>query len=208
MNAERIVSRNILGDFVKHKIESDLLSVTDLLKICNNHRVKNGLEIRTIQDYRRAKRAKAFTKELMIKTGQNPLVSGKGRGHHSWGHPLLFIDILLWFYPHFKIEECDWLYRYLIVCGNEFRDDEESNYKRMCGGIFLRTNKSEFLPRMRELDKLIKKECAVKDWNRATKEQLMLRGRIYYYIDLFTETIRDNKQAIRLSIQEAKQLLK
>lgn len=142
---------------------------------------------------------------MTIKTGQNPLISGKGRGHQSWAHPLLFIDILLWFYPYFKIEEYDWLYRYLIIFGNEFKDDEESNYKRMCGGIFIRNGKKEFLHRMRELDKLIKEECRVKDWNRATKEQLRLRNKIYYYIDLFTETLNDNKQAIRLGIQKAKQ---
>ena len=205
MSAEKIVSRNILGDFVKHNLESDLLSVTDLLKICNKHREKNGLEIRTIQDYRKKKRAKQFMKELTIKTGQNPLISGKGRGRHSWAHPLLFIDILLWVYPHLKIEEYEWLYKILIVCGNEFKDDEENNYKRMCGGIFLRTNKSEFLTRMRELDELIKKECEVKDWDRATKEQSILRKKIYYCIDLFTEVIKDNKQAIRLGIQKAKQ---
>lgn len=203
MIAERIVSRNILDGFVRHKIESDLLSVNDLLKICNKRRANDGY-IR-IQGYTSSKNKKQFIKELTIKIGQNPLISIRGRGGGTWAHPLLFIDILLWLYPHLKIEEYDWLFKYLIICGNEARDDEENYYKRMCGGIFIRNCKQRFLPAIRELDKLIKKECRVIDWNRATQEQIILRNKIYYYIDLFTEVLTDCKQAIRLGIQKAKQ---
>lgn len=201
MTTEVIMQRELLGDFVSQKSKSGFFSATDLFRVGNKWRLANGLDSKTMQDYLQTKNAKEFIAELKNRNnGEKPLISGRGRGHHSWVHPLLFIDMALWINPKLKIEVYEWLFDSLL----QYRNNSGDSYKKMCGALLIRANQTDFIKNIQKLGKLIQVECGVSDWNNATQEQLRLRDRIHENIALLADVLNNNKEAIRLGIYKAK----
>ena len=201
MTTEVIMQRELLGDFVSQKSKSGFFSATDLFRVGNKWRLANGLDSKTMQDYLQTKNAKEFIAELKNRNnGEKPLISGRGRGHHSWVHPLLFVDMALWINPKLKIEVYEWLFDSLL----QYRNNSGDSYKKMCGALLIRANQTDIIKNIQKLGKLIQVECGVSDWNKATQEQLRLRDRIHENIALLADVLNNNKEAIRLGIYKAK----
>ena len=99
-----------------------------------------------------------------------------------------------------KIEVYEWLFDNLLM----YRNDSGDSFKKMCGALLIRANKTDFVSNIQKLCKLIQVECGVSDWNNATQEQLRLRDRIHENIALLADVLNNNKEAIRLGIYKAK----
>ena len=199
MRTEVVLKRELLGDFVSQKSKSGFFSATDLFKIGNKWRISNGLKHKTLEEYNHLTSTKEFEKSLQSKHGKTRAFK-RGRGQHLWVHPLLFIDMALWLNPKLKIEVYEWLFDNLLM----YRNDSGDSYKKMCGALLLRANKTDFVKNIQKLGKLIQVECGVSDWNNATQEQLRLRDRIHENIALLADVLNNNKEAIRLGIFKAK----
>lgn len=199
MVTEVILKRELLGDFVSQKSKSGFFSATDLFKIGNKWRITNGLKHKSLEEYNHLTSTKEFEKSLQSKHGKTRAFK-RGRGQHLWVHPLLFIDMALWLNPKLKIEVYEWLFDNLLM----YRNDSGDSYKKMCGALLIRANKTDFVKNIQKLEKLIQVECGVSDWNNATQEQLILRDRIHENIALLADVINNNKEAIRLGIYKAK----
>ena len=143
------------------------------------------------------KKTKEFITELEASFGEVKK-SGRGRGHHTWVHPYLFIDIALAISPKLKIEAYSWLYDHLL----KYRNDSGDSYKRMCGSLWARaSNKKNFQDDIKKIAKLIRVECGgVKDWQHATDEQLRRRDKYHDNIALLAEVLNSNSEAVRLGI--------
>lgn len=152
------------------------------------------------EDYFKQKNVKEFIKELENKYGKIK-ISGLGRGNHTWVHPLIFVDIALWINPKLKLEVYEWLFDNLI----KYRNNSGDSFKKMCGALFLRANKSYYVKDIQKLCKLIQVECGVSDWNAASENQLKLRDRIHDNIALLASVLNNNKEAIRIGILKAKE---
>lgn len=202
MNTEVILKRELYGDYVSQKSKSGFFSQTDLFRVGNKYRLKNNLPIVNYTDYYILKGSKEFIKELEEKFGKVK-ISARCRGEHTWIHPLLFTDIALWLNPKLKVETYTWLYDNLL----KYRNDSGDSYKRMCGALFVRANKTDFVKNISKLADLIKKECGLldsEDWNNCDEWKLKLRDLMHDRIYILAEALNNNKEAIRLGIESAK----
>ena len=96
-----------------------------------------------------------------------------------------------------------WVYDELI----KNRNNSGDSYKKMAGALFLNTtNKSQFHIGIQKTAETIKKACKVEDWNKATEDQLKLRDKLHNSIALLCDVLRDNNQAIRISIAKINDL--
>lgn len=202
MNTEVILKRELLGGEISQKSKSEFFSATDLFKIGNKWRVANGLIHKTLQEYNHLKSSKEFESELKAKFKIVRKLK-RGRGEHLWVHPLLFLDMALWLNPTLKVEVYEWLFDNLI----KYRNDSGDSYKKMCGALFVRANKSEYIQNIKKLCKLIQLECGVTDWNKANEVQLKLRDKMHENIALLADVLNNNKEAIRLGILKAKEAI-
>lgn len=202
MNTEVILKRELLGGEISQKSKSEFFSATDLFKIGNKWRVANGLIHKTLQEYNHLKSSKEFESELKAKFKIVRKLK-RGRGEHLWVHPLLFLDMALWLNPTLKVEVYEWLFDNLI----KYRNDSGDSYKKMCGALFVRANKSEYIQNIKKLCKLIQLECGVIDWNKANEVQLKLRDKMHENIALLADVLNNNKEAIRLGILKAKEAI-
>lgn len=199
MVTEVIMQRELLGDFVRQKSKSGFFNANDLMRVGNKWRANNGLKIANIQNYFKQDGTKEFMSSVESKYGIIK-TSNKGRNGEIWIHPLIFIDLALWLNPKLKIEVYEWLFDNLLM----YRNDSGDSFKKMCGALLIRANKTDFVSNIQKLCKLIQVECGVSDWNNATQEQLRLRDRIHENIALLADVLNNNKEAIRLGIYKAK----
>ena len=123
--------------------------------------------------------------------------SARGRGSHTWFHPLLFIDMALSISPTLKIEAYEWLFDNLI----RYRNEGGDSYKRMCGALFVRTTRKTAFPLyISSVAKQIKLACGVVDWEHASQQQLEKRKKLHNDIELLSEVLNNNDEAVRLAI--------
>lgn len=200
METEVIMKRELFGSEISQKSKSEFFSATDLVKAGNKWRIMNGLEMFRLNSWLDTKSTREFISELERHYGVVK-INSKGKNHHTWVHPFLFIDMALAISPTLKIQVYSWLMDALL----KYRNDSGDSYKMMAGSIFVAiTNKSHFIEKVKQIAHKIRVECGVEDWQRATEEQLKLRDRIHENVSLLTDVLRDIDRAVDIGITKAK----
>ncbi len=198
MNTQVIMKRELFGCEISQQSKTEFFSATDLVKAGNKWRIINMMHPFDISSYIKTKSFIEFKNEVENKYGK-VLISGQGRGVHTWVHPLLFIDIALAINPKLKLEVYEWLFDNLI----RFRNDSGDSYKEMSAAIYQRfTNKREFPNYIQKVANFIKTELKVDDWQTATEAQLKKRDTIHNSIRLLCNVLNDTNQAVRLGVKE------
>ena len=115
-----------------------MFSATDLIRSGNKWRISNGLEPFDMKKWFQLKGTKEFISELELVYGKVK-ISGRGRGSHTWVHPMLFIDMALAISPKLKVKAYQWLYDSLL----KYRNDSGDSYKKMCGALFVHESRKD-----------------------------------------------------------------
>ena len=201
MNTEVILKRPLfLGMEVSQKSKSGFFSATDLVLAGNMWRSGKGIRPFDMTQWFSNAGTKEFIKALEESTGGKVKISGNGRGHHTWVHPFLFIDMALAISPQLKIETYHWIYDELV----KYRNDSGDSYKKMAGALYLNERrKDKFKDTITDTARIIKEKCEVESWETASAEQLELRNNMHKNISLLADVLRNNADAIRIGIYKA-----
>ena len=195
MKTAVIMQRELFGMPVSQHSKTEYFSATDLVKAGNKYRAINGLSPFNEKAWMANKGTKEFMEELEQKFGKVK-ISARGRGQHTWIHPLLFIDMALAISPKLKIETYEWMFDHLIKNRNESGD----SYNLLCGALYKRhSNKTTFHKYIQEVAKNIRLACNVSDWNKASESQLKARDQIHKEAALLCEVLQDNDVALKIA---------
>lgn len=146
--------------------------------------------------YFRLESTKKFIEALRVKKNCEPRKKGKKSVSEGWIHPHLFIDILLWANPSFKVEVYDWLYDHLI----QSRIDSSDSFRLMAGALYeTAARKDKYSKLIANTAFRIKKLIGVDEWNKASEEQLKKRDEINKFIADLAVTLQNADEAVRLS---------
>ena len=197
MKTAVVMKRELFGSEISQHSKTEMFSATDLAKVGNKWRILNELEPFSMKSWLANKSTREFIAELEGKYGKaNVKKMSRGKGHHTWFHPLLFIDMALAISPKLKIETYEWLFDHLIKNRNESGD----SYNLMCGALYKRHgNKSTFAGYIKDLAKQIQVACQASDWQKASESQLKARDQLHREIALLCEVLQDNELAIRIA---------
>jgi hypothetical protein len=188
------MKRELFGSEVSQRSKSEFFSATDLVRAGNRWRRNHDKPAFNFTAWLKTKQTQEFMDELDLKYGKS-LIKGRGKGHHTWVHPLLFIDLALAISPQLKIEVYEWLFDYLIQHRNESGD----SYKSMCGVLYVRhQNQRTFQVMIKKLALRIQRYCGVSDWQQASEAQLKRRNKIHEEIALLADVMNNNDEAIRI----------
>lgn len=198
MKTEVEMKRELFGLTISQKSKSEFFSATDLVKAGTKWRRLHDLPDFNLSAWLKTKSTTEFINELENKYGK-AIIKGRGKGKHTWVHPLLFIDLALSINPKLKIEVYEWLFDHLI----KFRNESGDSYKKMCGNLYVRHgDKKSFYKFVADVAVKIQRKCRVLDWNEATEEQLKLRDKIHNDIALLSDVLNNNDQAVRLALEK------
>jgi len=196
MKTEVVMKRELFGREISQKSKSEFFSATDLVRAGDEWRAKNGISRFNMNDWFNQKNTKEFIAELEVEFG-TVKISGRGRGKHTWVHPLLFIDMALAISPKLKVEVYKWIYDSLL----KFRNDSGDSYKKMTGYLWDRmSNKSNFRKYIVDVSNKIRKACNVEDWEHASEEQLNLRDKMHDTISTIASVMNNEVDPVRLGI--------
>lgn len=205
MKTAVLMKRDLFGSEVSQHSQTGMFSATDLLKVGNKWRIMNDLPQFNMQNWFSNKGTKQFVEELEEKYGKaNIKKSARGKGTHTWLHPLLFIDMALSISPKLKIEAYEWMFDSLI----KHRNESGTAYKKMCGALFVHQgNKVSFQLYIKTVAEKIKLACHVTDWQEASEEQLQRRTKLQENIALLADVLNNNDEAVRIAILKSKELI-
>jgi hypothetical protein len=195
-----IMKRNFMESEISQRSDNGFFSATDLERIGNKYRVNNNLPIFTMNEWFRTKSTNEFMELLKNEYGEIK-INSKGKNHHTWLHPYLFIDMALAINPELKLKVYSWIYDSLI----KYRNDSGDSYKKMTGALWnTQDNKTTFTKDIMNIANRIKLFCDVSDWQDANEEQLKLRDKIHEYISLLSDIIRDRENLLDIAFDRAK----
>ena len=188
------------GEISQHS-GNGFFSATDLGRVGNIYRVKNGMPVFNMNSYFNNKSTKDLMDSIRQSENIEPKINAKAKNQHTWIHPYLFIDMALSMNPDLKITVYRWIFDKLI----EYRNNSGDSYKKMAGALFLTAkNKSEFTDTLTNYARKIKSACGVTDWQTATESQLKLRDEIHECVSMLSDIIRDTGNLIDVAIEKAK----
>lgn len=198
MKTEVTMKRELFGQEISQKSQSEFFSATDLVKAGDKWRVMNNLSIFNLTQYFNGAKAKEFIHEVEEKYGPC-IIKGRGKKAHTWVHPLIFIDIALAINPKLKLEVYEWIFDKLI----KYRNDSGDSYKEMSAALFTRCSSvREFSNYIQNTALQIKDALKVKDWQTASQQQLELRDKIHVSIKLLARVMSKNDNIVRIAIEE------
>jgi len=199
MKTEVEMKRRLFGCDIAQRSKSEFFSATDLVRAGNKWRVSNGFPIFQLSAWLKSGPTTDFVGELDKRFGKAVIKGRRGRGSHTWVHPLLFIDLALAISPKLKIEVYQWLFDELL----KYRNDSGDSYKMMSGALQARhRNPRTFRDYIKMVAMRIRAHCGVRDWQRATQMQLERRDRIHEEIALLADVLNSADQAVEIALRK------
>lgn len=194
---ESVESRTLNGVVVRQRTKDGFFALKDLVLVCDKFCYEHNRPRFDVNQYFRLDSTKAFINALEKKK-EMQVIYKQTKSSLGWIHPHIFLDILLWANPEFKVEVYDWLWDYLI----KNRIDSGNSYNQMVGALWnFTSNKSLFKKAIANLANRIKDLIGVDDWNKASEAQLKERDDLQRFIADLTETLRDAKQGVNIAFR-------
>lgn len=203
-----IMERKLMGVVVRQNHKSKLFSANDLHKLACEHRKAEGLAARQIGQYFDLDSTDELIKEICLTEVlklDDVKKSARGKNGGTWIHPILFVDMAMWYSPKLKVRIINWVLDGLM----EVRDESGDSYKRM-NKTLTRYFPKEFEAPLAyiRVSNAIADACNVgseKDkWQKATKEQLQLRHDIQENIELIADLCSNAGECLNKAISKAK----
>jgi len=207
METTQIMERNLDGSIIKQNHKTGYLNLNDLEKAGNKIRENNNLPRKKLADYFQTKETKEFLNQVALEEGlvlDDLRVVKKGRNGSQYAHPLVFLDVAIWFSPSFKVKVLKWFYDNLLM----FRDNSGDSFKAMNIALDKNFDMKPFT--YVQVARHIADVCGVPPcesrnrWNKATSEQLKLRDRIQNNIALLSDMSSDMNLVIKKAVEKAK----
>lgn len=183
---------------IRQRTKDSFFALNDIVRVINMIRfieLQESEPVR-IERYFALDSTKTFIQKIKEKKQCDPYMRARGRGKESWVHPHIFLDILLWANPSFKIEIYDWLFDFLI----KYRIDSGDSFNIMKGALHTHSRQKHLFGKaIKAVCKNIKNMIGVEDWNKASEEQLRRRDELQKMIADLAETTQNSKVAIELA---------
>jgi len=193
MKTNQIMVRKFLGHDIRQNHIGGYFNLTDFSKIANEFRKQNGLSKKQTAHYVELQSTKEFMTELAHEEDvlvKDLWLSKRGKNGGTWVHPIVFIDVAMWFNPKLKVKVLKWVYDELISA----RDEGGESYKTLMSELtqtFPEISKNPIW--YKRISRTIYKICGLKKddsdrWNKATVEQLKKRDKVHEQLLLLKDT--------------------
>lgn len=191
------IDRELCGRIVRQRTKDGFMRLWDIEAIGKLYRLENSLPELSLKDYMNSQNVKEFLAELEKEIGTNPYIKST-KSNSGWIHPFFAIKMLTHFNPRFEVQVYKWLWDYLI----QNRIKSGDSYNTMCGMLWRYSSRKDlFAKNIKNLAVIIKNECGVDDWNKATQEQLADREYLHNMITDLTASLQNSKAGASLAIK-------
>ncbi len=201
------MERRLLGGVIRQNSKTQMLNANDIHELGNRAREASGASKKQLASYFHLASTKELMQEICLEEAlelDEVKLSRRGKFGGTWVHPILFIDIAMWYSPKFKASVLRWAIDGLLST----RNDSGDSFKAM--NISLNTNFPEECVNPMTYIKVankISEACRVgsgkKKWERASVEQLQLRSKIQENVCLLADVTESVGVCVGKAINKA-----
>lgn len=207
MKTAVIMERQLMGGVVRQNHKSGMLNANDLHKIGNELRERSGLSEKQMGSYFNLDATTELINEICLVDNigtDDAKASKKGKYGGTWVHPVLFVDMAMWYSPQLKVKIIQWVIDGLL----DARDGSGESFKQMNSTLKSQFPKEFCALKAQEAAKTIAGECRVGNgpdkWQRATEDQLKLRGKIQDAVIIIADLCPNMGTAINKAINKVR----
>ena len=211
MKTAVVMTRTIMGCDVRQNHKTKMFNANDLHKLGNEHRKVMGLGAKQLSQYFNLDSTNELIKEVcltdVIKL-EDAKKSSRGKHGGTWVHPIVFVDLAMWYSPKLRVHIIKWVLDGLM----ELRDESGESFKRM-NKTMARSYPKEFCAPLSYIKaaKVIAEACGVSDgpdkWQRASAKQLKLRDSIQKNIEIIADLCPNAGECLSKSISKARNMV-
>lgn len=191
MKTSVIMKRNLMGYEVKQNHKTEMLNANDLHKAGNSVRKLSGMSQKQIGSYFDLDSTSELIKELCIIDDlrlEDVKKSSRGKGGGTWIHPVIFIDMAMWYSPELKVRVLKWVQDGLLAA----RDNSGDSYKSMNSALNRQfpkemANPVSYITVANQIAAACKVGLGKDRWEKATEEQLKKRDKIQETISVISD---------------------
>jgi len=202
-----VIERDLLGGKIRQNTKTGMFSVSDINDLGNAHRVKNGLSEKQIASYFHLDATKELIKEICLEESlelHEVKLSKRGKAGGTWAHPILFMDIAMWYSPKF-------IANVLRLAASGLLDSEENandsfkamnaelnaNFPTECGNPIIYTRVAN------KISEACRVGTGKKKWEKASVDQLKLRSKIQENVCLLADVTENVGSCVSKAINKA-----
>ena len=193
MKTNQVMIRNFLGKEVRQNHLNGYFNLTDFAKIANEFRKQEGMSKKQTAHYIELESTKEFMFQLAYEEDilvKDLWISKRGKNGGTWVHPIVFIDVAMWFNPKLKVKVLRWVYDELISA----RDEGGESYKELMSELTQKFPEIKQNPIWyKRISRTIYRICGLDKndpdrWNKASVTQLKKRDKVHNQLLLLKDT--------------------
>ena len=207
MKTAVIMERDLMGVKVRQNHKTEMMNANDLHKIGSSVRDSSGLPKKQMAAYFNLNSTKEMINELCMI--ENIKISeakkaGRGKNGGTWVHPIIFIDMAMWYSPEIKVRILKWVRDGLLLA----RDESGDEFKDMMSELRKCFPCEMDNPMMyASVSRSISSACRVgesKDkWQAASEDQLKLRSKIQSTVTILADVSENVGTCINKAIEKS-----
>lgn len=205
MKTAVILERSLMGQKVRQRSDDMMLNAGDLHAIANEARKARGMPEKQMGAYFNLQSTSELIAELQLSSDLDMdriKTTRRGKMGGTWVHPILFMDMAMWYSPEFKVKIIGWVVDNLVGV----RNDSGDSYRSMCDA--LTTNYPEQMGESIVYARIASRIAAacgvpVGGWETATVEQLERRDRIHKNAILLAGVAKSMPDCVNHAIAKA-----
>lgn len=207
MKTKVIMERKMMGLQVRQDSQTGMFNANDMHKIGNEHRKISGLSQKQLASYFDLDATSELINAVCIEDNiqlDDVKISKRGKNGGTWIHPVVFVDMAMWYSPALKAKIIKWVIDGLLSA----RNDSGDSFKEM-NKVLTKYFPSEFSSPIAYMQAAnqVANACKVgtgKDkWQKASERQLMLRSKIQENICMLADMSPNAGTCISKSISKA-----
>lgn len=207
MKTKVIMERSMMGLPVRQDSKTEMFNANDMHIIGNEHRANLGLGKKQLASYFELDSTKELINAICIEDNiqyDDVKISKRGKNGGTWLHPVLFVDLVMWYSPKLKAKIIKWVIDGLLSARNNSGDSFKEANKALTK-YFPKEFESPiaYMQAANQVANACKVGTGKDKWQKASEDQLILRDKIQDNICLLADVMPNAGTCINKAISKA-----
>lgn len=207
MKTSVIMKRDLLGLNVRQDSKTEMFNANDMHKIGNEHRKINGMTKKQLASYFDLDSTTELVNAICLEDNlriDDVKRSKRGKNGGTWVHPVLFVDMAMWYSPKLKAKIIKWVIDGLLSARNE----SGNSFKQMNHHLNKNFPKEfespiSYMQAANQVANACKVGTGKEKWQKASEKQLKLRGKIQENVCILADVTPNAGTCINKAISKA-----
>ena len=207
MKTSVVMKRELMGLCVRQETGSKMFNANDMVAIGNSHRENLGLSKKQLASYFELSSTCELINAICIEDNvqlDDVKRSKRGINGGTWVHPILFVDMAMWFSPQLKAKILRWVLDGLLDARNESGDSFKQMNKALTKYFPSEMDSPlSYIKAANQVANACKVGTGKDKWQGATESQLKLRDKIQDNACLLADVTPNAGTCINKAISKA-----